>query len=380
MNQYLEAALKLHSFIVDKHWNGYAVIGPDPIGKINWRVTRFVRSYTMWLPWKDNLAYFQAQSYWIRDNLLLAELTGQDRFLKYVTPCADFIVEKQLASGAWEHPPLRERRGFISTVESVWACLGLVAAYQRLGKMSHLDAALKGYNALINVIGLRQFKDGLAINYHAHTSDLVPNVTTMLLALVAEIHKTTGDRRYLEQTGALLRFLKYSQMENGELQYIYDWRPHFQCYQYNSFEFLDLAHYYQLTGDDQVLPILRKLASYLATGLTERGSCRYDCFRELPEVNYWTGALATALCTAHKLGLGNYLALSERASAYLLERQKPDGGFEFSRRNYGLLRDRRAYPRYLSMILSFLSRLAKEQFSAEEVESSLPSDSLSIPD
>lgn len=72
-------------------------------------------------------------------------------------------------------------------------------------------------------------------------------------------------------------------------------------------------------------------------------------------MSYWGAALAAALRTAHELQLGDYLALSERAYAYLLARQRSDGGFDFSTRNYGLLRDGRSYPRYLAMILDFLA-------------------------
>jgi hypothetical protein len=355
VKEYLEAALRLHHHIASRHWNGQAIVGPDPIGKINWRVTRFIRSYTGWLPWRDNWTYLQGQGYWIKANLKLFELTGDTDYLGIASRCADYMVSTQPADGAWPHPPIRGRRGFISTVEIVWACRGLVAAYQKLGNPAHLNAALKGYDSLVNVVGFRRFKDGLAINYHAHTTELVPNVTAMLLALVADIHQATGDSQYLKSTGEMLHFLKYSQMKNGELEYIYDLRPHFQCYQYNSFEFLDLAHYYQLTGDENVRPILNEMASFLATGVTGRGSCRYNCFSEVPEVKYWTAALAAALRAAHELELGDYLSFSERAYRYLLTQQRPHGEFDFSERNYGLLHDRRSYPRYLAMILNFLA-------------------------
>jgi hypothetical protein len=85
----------------------------------------------------------------------------------------------------------------------------------------------------------------------------------------------------------------------------------------------------------------------------------------VPEVNYWTGALAAALREAHELQLGNYLALSERAYRYLLTRQRSDGGFDFSKRTYGFLQDRRSYPRYLAMILCHL--LYRAQAEAHDV-------------
>lgn len=354
MNKYLEASLKLHKYIIEKHWDGQAIVGPDPIGKINWRITRFVKSYTRWLPWKETLAYLQGQSYWIRANLRLFQLTGNDRYLDFVERCSDFIVQKQLDNGAWEHPPIRERKGFISAVESIWACLGLLSAYQKLSTKTYLNAGLKGYEAVFHNIGLLSYKDSTAVNYYAHSRSLVPNVTTMFLSLIAKAYTITQEKSYFRQSEKLIRFLEYSQLQSGELEYAVGFRTHFQCYQYNSFQFMDLVHYYQVTKDEYVLCILRKLANYLATGLTQHGSSRYDCFKVVPEVNYWTGALAAALMRAHELGLGNYLSLSERAYQYLLTRQNPDGGFDYSRRNYGFLHDLSSYPRYQAMILSHL--------------------------
>lgn len=354
MNLYLEAALKLHHYLVRKHWNGQVVIGPDPIGKINWRVTRFVKSYTRWLPWPDKLIYLQGQSYWIKSNLLLAELTNQDSYLDFVTHCADYMVESQPENGAWLHPPIWGRRGFISTVEGAWASLGLTAAYRKTGKQTYLDAALKWYDFQINGIGFQPVQDGLAANYYSHSKSRVPNVSTMVIWLTGELAQLTGDQQYLQYTDRMLQFIESSQLESGELPYSLGPQPHFMCYQYNSFQFIDLANYYYLTGDTHALSIMAKLVEFLATGLTERGSSRYNCFKETPEVNYWTAALATALRYGYDLRLGDYLTLSERAYHYLLGRQRRDGGFDFSDYTYKLLRDACSYPRYLSMILNHL--------------------------
>jgi uncharacterized protein YyaL (SSP411 family) len=353
-DEYLGAALRLHDCIADRHWNGKAIVGPDPIGKINWRVTRFIKGYAGWLPWGDNWTYLQGQSYWIKANLKLFELTDDTHYLDIASRCADYMVSTQPANGAWEHPPLRERRGFIATVENVWACLGLVAAYRIVDKPEYLNSALKCYSFLTNVTGFGRLKDGLAINYHVHTSDLVPNATTMFLWLASELQEVTGDKRYHDYVEAMIRFLEYSQLASGELQYRYGKRPHFQCYQYNSFQFLDLVNYYALTKNERVWDIMAKIARFLSSGVTRRGSCRYDCFKENPETNYWTVALASALRQAHRLGLGSYLDLSERAYRRLLSRQNANGSFHFSSKNYRLLTDRRSYPRQEAMILYFL--------------------------
>lgn len=355
MNKYLDAALKLHNHVTKKHWNDKAVVGPDPIGKIHWRVTRFVRSYLSWLPGDDRYIYLQGQAYWIKANIALFELTRDIRYLNFVEQCAGYMVESQPEDGAWRHPPIRGRKGFISTVEGVWASLGLVAAYKQLGKQAYLDAAIKWYDFQIAGIGFQEVSGGLVANYYSHSKSKVPNVTTMLIWLTAELAEITGEKKYRHYTDPMVCFIKNVQMDTGELPYALNVMPHFMCYQYNSFQFLDLAYYYDLTADEKTRPILSQMANYLATGVTERGSSRYNCFKEVPEVNYWTVALATALRKAYELGLGNdYLELSERGYNYILTQQRSDGSFDFSRYNYGFLRDRRSYPRYLSMIASHL--------------------------
>jgi len=356
MNEYLEAALKLHEYTVARHWNGNCIVGPDPIGKIHWRVTRFVRSYLPWLPGDDRYVYLQGQGYWIRSNLALFDLTREPRYLEIAARCASHVVKIQPANGAWLHPPIWGRRGFISTVEGVWGSLGLTAAYRKTGCKEYLNSALKWYEFQINSIGFQQVEEGLAANYYAHSSHTVPNVTTMLLLLMSELYGLTQDEQYLEcYADKMIRFLERSQLDSGELPYVFPTRPHFMCYQYNAFEFLDLAYYYDLIPDKRVWQIMSKLANYLAGGLAERGSCAYNCFKENPEVNYWTVALATALSKAHQLGLGEYEAASLKAYRRVLDRQRSDGGFGFSDKNYRVLRDTRSYPRYLAMILSHLA-------------------------
>jgi hypothetical protein len=362
---YLQAAERLHAYIEGAHWNGQSIVGPDPVGKVHWRVTRFVRSYLPWLPGNDSYTYHQGQAYWVRGNLKLLDLTGESRYLGIVESCADGMVARQPHDGAWRHPPIRGRQGFISTVEGVWASLGLVAAYRRTGKQVYLDSALKWYRVQVNLIGFQRVGDGLAANYYSHSRSIVPNVTTMLIWLTAELSQATGDERYLDRTHDMLHFIEQCQLASGELPYVLHSRPHFMCYQYNSFQFLDLAHYYQLAGGEECRRILSRLAVYLSSGVTERGQSRYSCSKKVPEVHYWTAALAAALRVAHDLELGDYLSVSERAYHRLLDEQRADGGYDFSERNYALLRDRRSYPRYLAMILChLLCRAERDTYEA----------------
>lgn len=351
---YLDAALKLYCHLFSQYWTDGLLVGPDPIGKINWRVTRFIKGYLPWLPWADCFAYMQTQGYWIQSNVQLFALTQDSVYLDRVEECADTVIRKQNPDGTWMHPPLQERQNFVSAVESVWAGLSLATAYKKLQKNAYLEALIKTYDGLVNKIGLRTLKDSLAVNYYAHANSLVPNVTTMFLWLVAELHILTSETRFLKHTNQMIRFLAYSQLPTGELQYSYAERPHFQCYQYNSFQFLDLLNYYRLTKDEQVYHILTKMAHFLASGLTKRGSCRYDCFKENPETNYWTAALAAALFEVHRLEIDSYQNLSEQAYQRLLTQQNSNGSFYFSDKNYRFFADRRSYPRQQAMILMFL--------------------------
>lgn len=360
MDTYLQAAHQLHRYLVETHWDGQVIAGPDPIGKIHWRLTRFVRSYMPWLPNDDRWVYLQAQTYWIHSNMHLYHLTQDPQYLTYVEACADYIVANQPEDGGWIHPPIPGRVGFVSTVEGAWAALGLTAAYQQLGKESHLAGAIKWYAYQVNQSGFQETEnDGLAANYYSHSENKVPNVTTMTIWLTGELFKATGDKKYLEYTERMLKFVAWSQLKSGELPYALD-RVHFMCYQYNSFQFIDLVQYYRITGDALTYSIIHKMAQFLATGVTERGSCRHNCFKDLPEIHYWTAVIGAALRMAHQLKLGDYMDLSERAYTYLLAQQNKTGGFNFSEGDYkGLLHDHRSYPRGQAMILRcLLYRLA----------------------
>jgi len=363
VNDYRAPALRLLAYLKGACWTGQALYGPDPIGKVNWRVTRFIKGYTPWLPWKDRFAYTQAQGYWIKALARLCEMDDNPQSLEMISSTANYLVSQQLPGGAWEHPPLRERKGFISTVETTWACLGLATAYRQTGDARYRQSLIHGYDGLSEVIGFQQVQDGLAVNYHAHTHQAIPNVTNMLLWLKAELYKVTGEAMFLEHQDAMLHFLEISQLDSGEFSYIYEEKPHFQCFQYNSFEFIDLVNFYLLTANQRILPILARLAKFLSGGLTSRNSCRYNCFRDNPETYYWNAALATALWIADQLDLGPYRALSERLYERLLSRQKADGSFEFSERNYGFLADHRSYPRQQAMILYFLLTRAGDRYT-----------------
>ena len=87
------AAQRLREHLDRHHWDGHALVGPDPVGKIHWRVTRFIRSYAPWLPGDDRYVYLQGNAYWIRALSLLAE-SGDEEAKNVVAACADAIVAR----------------------------------------------------------------------------------------------------------------------------------------------------------------------------------------------------------------------------------------------------------------------------------------------
>jgi hypothetical protein len=186
----------------------------------------------------------------------------------------------------------------------------------------------------------------------------VPANSSIVLRFLAELAHVTCERQYAEQIGGLLRFFRSVQLASGEFPYALSGaaklrRDHFQCYQYNAFLCLDLIRYFELTEDTEALALVRRVLGFLAGGLAPNGHAFYACGNGHRSVTYHAAALAAALRAGHELGFVTP-DLSDRAYAYVMARQRPDGGFPYSEGDYGLLNDRRSYPRYLAMILLHL--------------------------
>jgi len=361
MDRYLDAAIRLHGHLLAKHWKGAALVGPDPGIRFNARVGRFIKSYLPILSWHDDLSYVQAQGYWIMDNWLLHDLTGDDQYRDLALDASQGLLAAQNSEGYWPYPN-PEWAGRIATVEGCFGALGLLESYSRVAEPPLLDGALAWNEYVEQVIGFRRQEDEamLAVNYFAHLGGAeggVPNNSTLMLWFLARLFEVTRDEGYLGLAAPMARWLEHVQVDSGELPYRVGSRTaegqlHFLCHQYNAFEFMDLASYQRITGDDSVIPMMERLAEYLSTGITKRGYARHDCNNERIEVVYYTAAVAQALSQATRLGFGDHSELVERAYARVLKLQRPDGGFRFhSRANYRVLSDRRSYPRYLSMIL-----------------------------
>lgn len=363
--QIADTIFRLHKHIQKTHWTGEAITGPDPGIRFNARLGRFIKGYLAFLPWRDNLIYAQAQKYWIASNWLMHDLefTGASENKEIAIKCADFLRKIQRPEGYWEYPN-PEWRGRIATVEGNYATIGMLETFQRTQDARLLRSAQKWADYAIDKIGFQKHGDFLAINYFGnYGTAMVPNNSASAVRVFAMVAKACHAQKYLDICRPMVRWLKHVQLETGELPYYV--RPphekgkpdriHFLCHQYNAFEFLNLADYFDLTGDEAILPVLRNLARYLVTGVTATGACRYTCDKEFPEVAYYTTALGASLRRATKMEFGDYSRLADKTYTRLLSQQKSDGNFAFySRKNYGFLSDKRSYARYLAMILYHL--------------------------
>jgi hypothetical protein len=358
MDDYLQAALRLHAYLAGAHWNGQALEGPDPGVRFNLRIWRFLKSYLPAWPWHDGRYYLQAQGYWVLANWRLFLLTGEPRFRELALRCAEHALSQQRADGAWDYPN-PEWRGRIAAAEGTWASIGLLEAYRHTTSASFLSGALRWYEFLTNQLGFEQVGDEVSVNYFSNVRTArIPNNSAFVLRFLAELADATGDRVYLQRCGGLVTFLAHAQKPNGEFPYMVRgtatgvkcWE-HFQCYQYNAFQCLDLMRYYEVTRDPLVPAMARGCLSFLRNGVLEDGRVLYDCRDRRREVAYHMAALGATFATAGPLGFAGHEELAQRTFSYLLGLQQRNGTFPYSRGDYGFLRDRRSYPRVLAMIL-----------------------------
>jgi len=370
--RYSNAALSLHEYLRAVHCCEHRLVGPDSGVRFEYRIWRFLKSYTAFVPWHDRYAFQQAQAYWVLSNWALYDVLGREEFGELALSGSRAIVAAQEDQGHWVYPPVPSRKGKIATVEGNFAALALSESYRRTGEAAFRASAEGWLQYLSSHVGFRTTDLGRAVNYWADSGDaMVPNNTTLTLWTFAELASALDRPEILDEAPAMVDFLSRVQLGTGELPYRLradgsDGRPHFLCYQYNAFELLDLAHYQDLTKDDSVGPIIAGIARFLAGGVSENGSVRYDCDSARPEVLYYATAVACALSRATSMGRGRYGDLAAGAFDWVLGHQRRDGGFAFfSRRNYGVLADRRSYPRNLAMMLYHLC-LELKGFPSEE--------------
>jgi hypothetical protein len=353
-----DAALALHGFIVERHLRDGVLVGPDSGVRLNYRAGRFVKSYTRFLPWRDDLCYLQAQGYWALANWRMSAL--HPRCGDLAVACAEGIVARQRPDGAWDYPN-PEWKGRVATAEGTWAAIGLLETYRQTGDQEFLQAALRWHRYLDEEIGWMAAPGGQAIGYFAELQrPAVPNNSAMVLRLLAELSDTTQDERFLGRCKPVLGFLSTVQRPNGELPYQVDCDgtsgspEHFQCFQYNAFQLLDLARYEALTGDRRAAGPVDGLARFLHRGVDPDGTIPYACGRPHPRVTYHLAAVGAALGEGARREVEGCATSGPAVLRRLLALQQPDGGFAHSRRDYGFLSDRRSYPRNLAMILFHL--------------------------
>jgi glycosyltransferase involved in cell wall biosynthesis len=356
-----QTVLRLHRYMMDTQWNGTALIGPDVGIRFNWRIGRFVKSYLSAIPWNDSYYYLQAQGYWVLANWLLFQKTSEPAYREIAIRSAESMLERQRSDGAWDYPH-PEWSGRVTTAEGTWGSLGLLETYRHTGDCSFLNGALRWHRFLLNRVGFEQAGDELSVNYFSNVSTArVPNNSAFVLRFLSELADVTGNQDYLYLCRGLVTFMTHAQKPNGEFPYMVRgslphrkcWE-HFQCYQYNAFECLDLMRYQEITGDATVVPVIFRCLSFLRDGLAADGHAYYDCGNRYRQVTYHAAALGAAFSMAERHGFYAHEGLAERAFSYLLGIQRSDGAFPFSRGDYRSLSDRRPYPRVLAMILFHL--------------------------
>jgi hypothetical protein len=356
--QLLNAARRLHTHLESRHYRRGLLQGPDYGVRFNWRAWRFLKSASEFFPWRDDYVFLQTQGYWVLANWALYEATGEQRFQDLAMEATARTLELQDPQGFWTYP-LPERRHLIATVEGNWAAIALLATYARTASSDLLQGVIRWYDFLVTRIGFQDHGPGKAVNYFDRPRGKVPNNSVLTAWFFLRLWRAVDDDRFREHVDAMLNFVAGVQMSSGEIPYVVgspyeNARPHYLCYQYNSFQFLELARASRLAPESAASDILAKLAPFLMHGVTPAGASAADCFHRKPEVDYYTAVLAAALREVTCLGLAADSELSDRCYARLLSRQKADGTFIFSEGDYGFLRDRRSYPRSLAMTLFHL--------------------------
>ena len=350
-----QAARRIHTFLVTRQVFDGALIGPDPGVRFNYRFWRFIKSVFPRANWRDERYYLQAQGYWILANWMLSQADG-DLYEKVALAATEQVLTRQRGDGAWDQPN-PEWKGRITTVEGIWASLGLLESYRHCGRTAYLDAALKWHEFLESKIGYQKFAGNIAVNYFAdRTEEPVPNNSALALRYLANMADITGDASFLDKCDGLLRFIQEAQLVSGEVPYIYGnpQRVHFQCFQYQAFLYLDVLEYYRLTGNWQARSVLIRILGFLERGISPEGFVYYQCGQRHRVVNYHAGAVAAAFASAHEIGVSGQDEFADKAYRCLLRQQCDDGSVPHSRGDYGFLSDRRAYPRYLTMMMFHL--------------------------
>lgn len=357
----LESAKNLHRYLRTNHLDSGALKGPAPGIRWNLRFWRFVKGYAPFLPWRDDCVCYQGQGYWIVANWLLHRLTKEDEYGELALASTDFVLANQRDDGSWPNP-LPEREHLVTTIEGIWAGAGLLATFGRTGDDRCLKGSLAWHSFMTERIGYQDHgTNGAAINYFDVPRGKVPNNSAAAIWFLSEIAEAADEVDSNEPSARMLAFLADAQTKAGEMPYELPGDsykrhvPHYQCFQYNAFQLINLYDYWKKTKSQDAQSIARGIASFIAGGLTDDGACRYSCLAHRPHVLYHTDAVAYALSCASRWGLGEYEDLSRRGFSWTLSRQREDGSFPFSIGDYLILSDSRSYPATMAMTLFHLA-------------------------
>ncbi len=356
----LAAATKLQQYMCRHHWTGQALVGPDPGIRINYRLGRFVKSYLPQIAWRDAYYYLQAQGYWVLSLWQLSLHHDEANCRDMAIRCSAHMLEQQREDGSWLYPN-REWKGRVATAEGTWAALGLLETYRQTGEQRFLDGVLRWHTYLTHEIDFERVGEAWSVRYFAGVQDgRVPNNSVFVLRFLAKLAEVTRDRALAQPCDGLLTFIQDVQAPSGEFPYVVTNNSttkgtmHFQCYQYNAFQCLDLMHYVDASADTRAVPLIRRVLGFLRQGLAMDGHVHYACGNPYRAVTYHTAAVAAACWRAQHYGIAGFDDLAHRAYGFILQAQQPQGGFAYSWGDYRLLKDQRAYPRYLAMILYHL--------------------------
>jgi hypothetical protein len=373
MSKILTSAKKLHNFLYSRFWDGESLRGPDPGLGLNLRLYRFIKSAIPSARCVGKSYFLQTQGYWIKSNWLMYKLTENPFYKKIAIKCSEDVINEQRIDGSWKYP-LRDWRNYVSTVEGTWASLGLIDSYRNTRNNIFLEAPKKWFDFLIKKTGFQEYENSLAVNYFAYSpkSRKVPNNNTLVLWLFSDLYQVTGNNKFLTLCPKLVNFLELTQRQSGELLYEIG-HEHYLCYHYNCFEFIDLYNYYKTTYENRIKAILEKMANYIATGITDKGSVKHTCFQTNPEILMFSSAAGAALLNAFKLGFIRYNRHIELLYNYILNNQRPDGSFYYSRNDMvyfrkpissGFLSDKNCYPGPMSYMLYHLLIKAEHESNA----------------
>src|SRR5881227_963885 len=93
-----------------------ALVGPDVGLRWDFRLLRFVRSYSGGLPPMGRHLFLQTQGYWVRCNARLADATGDPDCEALALSACRRVLALQNPDGSWDYP-LASRRHLKATVE-----------------------------------------------------------------------------------------------------------------------------------------------------------------------------------------------------------------------------------------------------------------------